>query len=43
VHLGVDLQGVITKSSLADAFAIVLARRGLAVRNGHSPNGTSEA
>jgi rsbT co-antagonist protein RsbR len=39
VHLGVDLQGVITKSSLADAFAIVLARRGLSVRNGTTPNG----
>jgi rsbT co-antagonist protein RsbR len=32
VHLGVDLQGVITKSTLADAFAVALARTGFAVR-----------
>jgi rsbT co-antagonist protein RsbR len=32
VHLGVDLQGVITKATLADAFEIALARTGLAVR-----------
>jgi rsbT co-antagonist protein RsbR len=31
VHLGVELQGVATKSTLADAFAIALARRGLTV------------
>ena len=31
VHLGVDLQSVVTKSTLADAFAITLARRGLKV------------
>lgn len=31
VHLGVDLQGVATKSTLADAFAIALTGRGLAV------------
>ena len=31
VHLGVDLQGVITKATLADAFAIALDRRGLTV------------
>jgi rsbT co-antagonist protein RsbR len=43
VHLGVDLQGVATKSSLADAFALVLARRGLTVRNGSTPNGSAEA
>jgi rsbT co-antagonist protein RsbR len=36
VHLGVELQGVTTKSSLADAFAVVLARRGLSVGNGTS-------
>jgi rsbT co-antagonist protein RsbR len=36
VHLGVDLQDVITKSTLADAFAIALKRAGLGVvRNGH--------
>jgi rsbT co-antagonist protein RsbR len=28
VHLGVDLAGVITKSSLADAFALALKRSG---------------
>ena len=42
VHLGVELGGVVTKSSLADAFAVVLARRGLAVRNGHNDNSTSD-
>ena len=31
VHLGVDLQGVITKATLADAFAIALRRKGLRV------------
>jgi rsbT co-antagonist protein RsbR len=31
VHLGVELQGVITKSTLSDAFAIALAGTGLAV------------
>lgn len=31
VHLGVDLTGVVTKSTLADAFAIALKRLGLAV------------
>jgi rsbT co-antagonist protein RsbR len=31
VHLGVDLQDVITKATLADAFAIALSRRGLRV------------
>ena len=31
VHLGVDLGSVITKATLADAFAIALQRRGLAV------------
>jgi len=31
VHLGVELQGVITKATLADAFAIALARNGLTV------------
>jgi rsbT co-antagonist protein RsbR len=31
VHLGVDLQDVITKATLADAFAIALSKTGLAV------------
>ena len=31
VHLGVDLGDVITKATLADAFAVALQRRGLAV------------
>jgi rsbT co-antagonist protein RsbR len=31
VHLGVDLQGVITKATLADAFSIALDKRGLTV------------
>jgi rsbT co-antagonist protein RsbR len=31
VHLGVDLNNVITKATLADAFAIALARNGLTV------------
>jgi rsbT co-antagonist protein RsbR len=32
VHLGVDLQDVITKATLADAFGIALSRLGLAVQ-----------
>jgi rsbT co-antagonist protein RsbR len=32
VHLGVDLGNVITKATLADAFALALRRKGLAVR-----------
>ena len=31
VHLGIDLSAVATKASLADAFALALKRRGLAV------------
>ena len=31
VHLGVELGDVITKATLADAFAVALQRRGLAV------------
>lgn len=31
VHLGVDLSGVVTKATLADAFALALKRLGLAV------------
>ncbi len=39
VHLGVDLQDVITKASIADAFAIALQRTGLAIvrLNKHKP------
>ena len=33
VHLGVDLQDVVTKATLADAFAIALRRLGLGVRS----------
>jgi len=32
VHLGVDLQGVITKATLADAFMVALRRLNLAVQ-----------
>jgi rsbT co-antagonist protein RsbR len=32
VHLGVDLQGVITKATLADAFAVALERMGATVQ-----------
>jgi rsbT co-antagonist protein RsbR len=31
VHLGVDLQGVVTKATLADAFALAMRRRGLKI------------
>lgn len=31
VHLGVDLQGVVTKATLADAFQVALAKTGLSV------------
>ena len=31
VHLGVDLQGVVTKATLADAFAVALAKSGRSV------------
>jgi rsbT co-antagonist protein RsbR len=34
VHLGVDLNTVTTKATLADAFAVALRRLGLAVRDG---------
>ena len=33
VHLGVDLQGVVTKATLADAFALALAKSGRSVGN----------
>jgi rsbT co-antagonist protein RsbR len=32
VHLGVDLQDVVTKATLADAFAVALRRLNLAVQ-----------
>ena len=37
VHLGVDLGTVVTKATLADAFAVALRRLGLAVTKGHVP------
>src|SRR5580765_7840598 len=36
VHLGVDLGEVMTKATLADAFAVALKRTGLSIRNEHS-------
>jgi rsbT co-antagonist protein RsbR len=46
VHLGVDLGAVITKATLADAFAVALRRRNLAVRpverSGQEPAPTRE-
>jgi hypothetical protein len=36
VHLGVDLNSVITKATLADAFAIALQRLGMGVRRSRS-------
>jgi len=33
VHLGVELQGVVTKATLADAFAVALERSGRAVKS----------
>ena len=39
VHLGVDLQDVLTKATLADAFAVALQRLGLGVRKVDSPGG----
>ncbi len=45
VHLGVDLGGVTTKASLADAFKLALQRTGRAVvrtsQNGNAQNGAS--
>jgi rsbT co-antagonist protein RsbR len=41
VHLGVELQGVVTKATMADAFAVALQRSGLAVtRDPRVPAGT---
>ena len=37
VHLGVDLGSVVTKATLADAFAVALRRLGLAVTKAHAP------
>ncbi len=33
VHLGVDLQDILTKATLADAFKVALQRQGLTIRN----------
>jgi rsbT co-antagonist protein RsbR len=41
VHLGVDLQDVITKATLADAFAIALRRLGLGVTKVAAGNGAA--
>jgi rsbT co-antagonist protein RsbR len=44
VHLGVELQDVLTKATLADAFAIALKRMGLSVqKTGTAPRHTSPA
>ena len=37
VHLGVDLAGMITKSTLADALAIAFKRLGLTVSRSQAP------
>lgn len=39
VHLGVDLGDIITKATLADAFAIALKRRGLTVQRAQAAKG----
>jgi rsbT co-antagonist protein RsbR len=41
VHLGVDLGGVMTKSSLADAFRLALQRTGRAVVRANTANGAA--
>ena len=38
VHLGVDLEGVTTKATLADAFAVALSRLGLTVQRSSTRN-----
>jgi rsbT co-antagonist protein RsbR len=46
VHLGVELQDVVTKATLADAFAVALKRLGLTVQKASqakSPAGTEKA
>lgn len=42
VHLGVDLNTVITKATLADAFAVALTRVGLAVVRKNGKDGSAE-
>ena len=43
VHLGVDLNAVTTKATLADAFKVAMSRLGLAVtRNGAGPRGQGQ-
>jgi rsbT co-antagonist protein RsbR len=42
VHLGVDLNSVTTKATLADAFAVALHRLGLVVADQPRPPGTSQ-
>ena len=43
VHLGVDLSAVITKATLADAFAIALQRSGLTISRKPAANGANQA
>jgi rsbT co-antagonist protein RsbR len=44
VHLGVELQDVVTKATLADAFAIALKRVGLTVQKlGAAPSPTKSS
>ena len=43
VHLGVDLEGVLTKANLADAFAVALSRSGLVVTRGRNSARNSNA
>ena len=43
VHLGVDLGAVVTKATLADAFAIALKRLGLAVTRAQAPSRRRDA
>ena len=43
VHLGVDLQDVITKATLADAFGIALRRLNLSVQKVGAPPRSSAA
>jgi rsbT co-antagonist protein RsbR len=43
VHLGVDLNSVTTKASLADAFAVALKRLDLRVTNGNGASSSSAA
>jgi rsbT co-antagonist protein RsbR len=42
IHLGVNLEDVITKATLADAFALALRRTGFAVTRAKSGNASSE-